>query len=159
MGEQLLEHIRDLELRTGCGPLAAMFFAVFDDILALVDIGFAIKLTAMLHSCVLGNINGVIDQSHTIVGGFVLENITILLAVVRDKANDFHICVRDLDRVRFDMGDLVASALNLVLQIDHEQSPALGHDVIFVAVVLEWVLECSRSQSVDRVDRDFQSLC
>ena len=57
------------------------------------------------------------------------------------------------------MGDLVASALNLVLQIDHEQSPALGHDVIFVAVVLEWVLECSRSQSVDRVDRDFQSLC
>ena len=135
MREELLEDIRDLEL-SACGSPFASVLTIF----------------------VLGDINGVVDEAHTIVGRFVLENITVHLAVVHDELNDLRCSVGDLDRVRLDVSNNKAPFLNLVLEVDHKQGSALGDDVIFIAVVMERVLEAGRSQPINRVDGDFQRL-
>ena len=136
MREELLEDIRDLELSArGC------------------------PLTGVLTILVLGNINGVVDEAHTIISRFVLKNITVHLAVVHDELNDLRRSIGDLDRVRLDVSNNKAPFLNLVLEVDHKQGSTLGDNIIFVAVVMERVLEAGRSQSVNGVDGDFQRLC
>lgn len=110
MREELLEDIRDLELSARGCPLASVL-TIF----------------------VLGNINGVVDEAHTIVGRFVLENITVHLAVVHDELDDLRRSVGDLDRVRFDVSNNKAPFLNLVLEVDHKQGSTLGDNIIFVA--------------------------
>ena len=132
MREELLEDIRDLELSArGC------------------------PLTGVLTIFVLGNINGVVDEAHAIISRFVLENITVHLAVVHDELNDLRRSVWNLDRVRLDVSNNKAPFLNLVLEVDHKQGSALGDDIIFVTVVMERILEAGRSQTVNGVDGDF----
>ena len=135
MREELLEDIRDLELSArGC------------------------PLTGVLTVFVLGNINGVVDEAHAIISRFVLENITVHLAVVHDELNDLRCSVWDLDRVRLDVSNNKAPFLNLVLEVDHKQGSALGDDIIFVTVVMERILEAGRSQAVNGIDGYFQRL-
>ena len=132
MREELLEDIRDLELSArGC------------------------PLTGVLTIFVLGNINGVVDEAHAIISRFVLENITVHLAVVHDELNDLRRSVRNLDRVRLYVSNNKAPFLNLVLEVDHKQGSALGDDIIFVTVVMERILEAGRSQTVNGVDGNF----
>ena len=64
--------------------------------------------------------------------------------------------VRDLDRVRLDMDNLVRPAPAGLLQIDHEQSATLGDDVVHVANIPERVVELGRSETIDDVDHDLQ---
>ncbi len=88
----------------------------------------------------------------------MLENITVHLAILHDELDDLRRSIRDLDRVRLDMGNSKAPFLDLMLEVDHKQGSALGDDVVFVPIVTERVLKAGRSQAVDRVDSDFQGL-
>ena len=135
MGEELLEDIGDLELSAGRCPFAGVFTVL-----------------------ILGDVDGVVHQAHTVIGGLMLKNITVHFAILHDELNDLRRGIRNLDRVRLDMSNSKASFLDLVLEVDHKQGSALGDDVVFVSIVTERVLKAGRSQAVDRVDSDFQGL-
>src|SRR5579872_1456819 len=52
----------------------------------------------------LSNIDRVIDQCHLLVGLFVLEFVTILSPELCNFLNNFRSSIRDLDRIRLNMG-------------------------------------------------------
>ena len=131
--EDRLEHIRVDELRArGCPHLTTA--------------GVLLQGLPRRVHCVVG-------QDELVVGRLVLEVVPVLLAVLDDEVDDFLISVRDLHRIGLDVNDLVPALLQLVLQVDHEQSAALGDDVVLVPDVPERVVELRRRQSVDDVDR------
>ena len=112
----------------------------------------------MLTTKVFGNINSVVDQTHSVVRSLVLEGVTVQLTVIHDKLDNIIRSVRNLDRIRLDVSDGKTTLLHLMLQIDHEQSATLGHDVILVTNITEGIVEGCCREAVDRVDGDFQCL-
>lgn len=86
----------------------------------------------------------------------MLEGVAILLAERLDELSDLRICIRNLDRVRLDVHDLISLLLQGILQVDHEQRTTLRYDIVLVAWVLECVRELSRRQPIDDVDGNLQ---
>ena len=95
----------------------------------------------MLAVLILGDVDGVVHQAHTVISSLMLENITVHLAVLHDELDDLRRSIRNLDGVRLDVGNSKAPLLDLVLEVDHKQGSALGDDIVFVPIVPEWVLE------------------
>ena len=135
-GEQLLEHVGDLELGAGGVPFAGVFPNITGHI--------AVSQLAFLRRGVLGDVNGVVHQAHPVVGSLVLKGIAVLLTVLHHKVDDGRRCVRDFNGVRLDVGNSKAPFLDLVLEVDHKQGSALGDDIVFVPVVPEGILEVGR---------------
>ena len=149
-GEQFLEHIRDLELSSGCCPFVGMFFVVARHI--------SIKFLTLLGGSVLGDINRVVHQTHPVISGLMFKGVTILLAVLHHEFDDCRSGIRYLDGVRLDMGNSKAPFLHLMLEVDHKQGTALGDDIVFVPIITEGVLEVGRGQTIDRVNGNLQRL-
>ena len=110
-------------------------------------------------SSILSNINRVIHQTHAVVRSLVLKGVAILLTIVHDELNNIGVRIRDLDRICLNMCDRITTLVDLVLEVDHEQSSTLGYDVVLVANITEWVVELSRCQTIHAVNRNLQSLC
>ena len=121
------------------------------------------RLLELLAGCVptvfvMCDIDGVVDEQHSIVGRFVLECVAVLLPKLEDLRNDAIVGVRDFDRVSLDVRNGVSFLLNEMLQVDHEQSAALGDDVVHVPGVSEWVVEFGGGESVRRIQCDLQRI-
>ena len=57
------------------------------------------------------------------------------------------------------MGNSKASLLDLMLEVDHKQGSAFSYDIIFVSRISERMVKACRSQTIHRVDCNFQCLC
>src|SRR5690606_25183455 len=80
------------------------------------------RLPTVLRIC---DIHRIIHQSHLLVRRLVLKDVTVLVTEVHHEVDDLRSGVRDLDRVRLDVSHSEAHLLDLVLEIDHEQSTTL----------------------------------
>ena len=89
LGEQGLEHIRHLELCARSRPFAAFVLAVARDI--------TVKRLALVGIHVLGNVYGVIHQTHPLISSFVLERVAVLLRKIHAVCNDLRGSIGDLD--------------------------------------------------------------
>ena len=144
MTEQFLEYVWLSKLSTcGC-PLERMLGILLRNI--------TIHLLALFGRRVLSNIDSIVNQAHAIVCSLVLKRITISQTETHNKRNDLRCCIRDFDRVRFDMNNLKSPLLNSLCQIHHKKSSSLCHDVILVSRIMESIVKFGRSQSINRID-------
>ena len=147
VAEQRLEYIRNRELRSRCRPLSALFSVLLRNITVLLLTPFRVR--------VLGDINGVIYETHPVISRLMLEGVAIEFAISRHEVNDFRRRVRNLDGISFDMSDGKAASLNLMLQVNHEQGSAFGYDVIYVAVVAEGIFKAGARKPEDTIQSYF----
>ena len=140
MTEQFLAHIRNLELSAGCSPLTCVLAAFVDDALLVI----------------LCDIHCIVHQANTVIGGLMLENITILTTILVYKVENIIRDIRNLNRVCLDVGNNESTLLDLTFQRLHEQRAALGHNIIVVTWVAEWIAELRGRQPVHRVNDNFQ---
>ena len=112
LGEQGLENIRYLELGARRRPFAAFVLAVARDI--------TVKRLTAVRSHVFRNINGIVHQTHPLVGCLMLERVAVLLRKIHAVRNDSRGRIGDLDRIRFDMRNLKAALLHFILQSAHK---------------------------------------
>ena len=107
---------------------------------------------------VLGNIDCIVHERHTIVCSFVLEIVAVFLAKVDDGLNNLRRGIRNLDRVRLNMCDGVTKfLLHVMLEVDHEQGATLCDNVVDIARILTRIVELRARQTIYRVDNDLQS--
>ena len=133
--KQSFEDIRNLELSSCCRP--------FSETIPIL---------------VSGNINSVIHQTHSVVCSLMLKCVAVSLAEIHNKLDNLRRRIRNLDGVGLDVGNRVSTFLYLMLQIHHEQSPTLSHDIVNVSRITERILERCRSQTINRIDRGLQSI-
>ena len=108
---------------------------------------------------IVRHVHGVVHEDHLVVGGLVLERVPESLGVRRNIADQLRRGVRDLDRVRLDVGDREPALLHEVLEIHHEQGPALRDDVVRIVHRVHAVRpvgEAGRREAVHAVDGDLQ---
>ena len=127
--KQCLENIRRLEPVSGLRPLSG--------VLLLLCRQISVELHALFFGCAFGYVVRVRRQAHPLIRHLMLEVVSVHFAVVHDEPDDLRRCVRNLDGVCFDVGHSKPALLHLVFQVHHEQSAALGHNVVRVARILE----------------------
>src|SRR5690606_4081887 len=132
--EQLLEHVRVLELRAYGSPLCT------------------------INAFCLSDINRLVYETELVVRSLVLEVVSISLTELEDLLDDLRGRLRDLDRVSLNMSNRETVLLHEVLQVDHEQSATLSHDIVDVSRILERIVELRRSQTIDDVNDNLQSI-
>ena len=116
--------------------------------------------TAAVLLIVLGNVDCVVHEGHTIVCRLMLEIVAVLLTEVDDGLNNLRRGIWNLDRVRLNMRDSVTKfLLHVMLEVNHEQGSTLRDNIVDVARVLAGVVELGARQTVYRVDNDLQSKC
>ena len=135
-----------------------MLLIVLANIFLAHDVILAIKVTTLFHGRIASNINSIVDETHTLIGCLVLEVIAIHLAISLNELDNMQIRIRNLNRIGLNMSDRIATLLYLMLEIDHEQSTALRHDVVLITRIVERIVEVRGGQTIHRVDRDLQSL-
>src|SRR5699024_8374586 len=113
--EQTLEDHRVSELSTGSGPSIP----------------------------ILRHIYRVVHKTELHIGLYIFEVVPIPLAARSHLIDDVFIHIRNLTRVRLDVGYVVTLLLYVVHQVIHEQRTTLGYDVILVARVSELFVKFS----------------
>ena len=151
MREECLEHIWDCKLRSRCRPFIWMLSVLLGNISVLIFTPFRI--------CILCDQDGIIDETHFFVGRFVFENITVLFRIVTAELDDLLRCIRNLDRVCFDVCDCESARLHLIPEVDHEQSTTFCDDVVYITLVTERIVELCRGETINRVNDRFQCQC
>src|SRR3954447_18311734 len=104
------------------------------------------------------HVDGVVDQAEAVVGLLVDEVVAVLFAERDNEVDGVQIGYGDLHRVSLDVNDGHPPGLQGVLELDHEQGTAFGHDVVDVTNIPKRIVEFGRGQSVNGVDDDFQGL-
>ena len=138
--EQLLEHVRVLELCTNRLPIPP-------------------RMT-FIHGSEpdAGNVDRVVDKDELVVRGLMLERVTVLLTELHHLLDHLMRSISDLDGVGLDVNDLRSQILQEQLEVDHEQRAPLGHNVVHIADITERVVELGRGQSVHDVDDDLERI-
>ena len=106
-----------------------------------VSRNITVSVLTLLRRGILGDVDGIVHQTHAVIGSLMLKDIRRTFAVIHNELNDLRCRIWDLDGVRLDVGNSKAPFLDLMLEVDHEQGSALGDDIIFVAGIPEGILE------------------
>ena len=56
------------------------------------------------------------------------------------------------------MSDRITTLLHLMLEVNHEQSATLRHNIVLITRIVERIVEVRGSKAIHRVDRDLQRL-
>ena len=135
-----------------------MLLIVLANIFLAHDVILAIKVATLFNCRIASNINSIVDETHTLIRCLVLKVIAIHLAISLNKLDNVQIRIGNLNRIRLNVRNRIAALLDLMLEINHEQSTALRHDVILITRIMERIVEVRGGQTIHRVDRDLQSL-
>ena len=139
--EEGFEDVRNSKLSASSSPLTRMLLIVLANIFLAHDVILAIKVATLFHCRIASNINSIVDETHTLIGCLMLEVIAIHLAIPLNKLDNMKIRIRNLNRICLNMSDRIATLLYLMLEINHEQSTALRHDVVLVTRIVERIVE------------------
>ena len=118
-----------------------MLLIVLANIFLAHDIIFAIKVVTLFDCRIASNINSIVDETHTLIRCLVLEVIAVHFAISLNEFDNVQIRIRNLNRIRLNMSNRITTLLYLMLEIDHEQSTALRHDVVLVTRIVERIVE------------------
>ena len=85
------------------------------------------------------NVHSVVNQTVLLKVGLCLKCVAVFFTKADDKVLNILIGIRDLDRVGLDMANFEAVLLDFALENRHEQSSALGDNIVDIARISERV--------------------